>query len=925
MNDTLPSLRELFDACLDLPPVERDAYLAAHCADPAWRERVERLLRADTSNDDLFVGGAQAAAQAIGTPDSRVILPPGSQVGPFEIVDVLGEGGSSIVFRAQRDSAGVRQQVALKILSRGIYSSDAQRQFRRERQALAQLTHPGIARLIEGGVTDTGIAYIALELVDGLPITAYARDRRLGLRERLILFVQVCRAVDSAHRALIVHRDLKPSNVFVAADGGIKLLDFGIAKLLHADDDGERTRLPMLTPAYAAPEQHANGPITTATDVYALGMLLGELLTGSRLRDRATRASVQVADDADADAGALPDTPVRTRHALRGDLDNIIRKATEAEPEHRYASAGALADDIERQLDGKAVAAHPPSRRYRARKFIQRHRAGVAATALLLATILAALGVALWEARVARAELRRADAMRDFMAAAFVEAEPGSPRDGPPRITEVAEKAIARARADSAMDAGVRTELLDELGAMLRHQGRLQPARDTLRWNYDQARVALGDNAPLTLAAGYELAQSLESTGEFDASSALDETLLAHAPERSDIRRDLLLLSSMLATKRHDAPRGLADAHTAVALARADADAAHPHLAEALSYLGNAQLTAGDVRGAIATIEEQLALRERQHGAQHVSVATAHASLSRAYRRAGDLDAAEKHIRAALAIDEAALPPNDWRHARHLNALMALRLEQRDFRAALDAANEGLRIYRIAVGDDHADVADALSAVGRINLDLEDYAAALVPLRELVDMHAKSTTGRVNVDDPRIDYAVALAHSGHYADGVAELQAAINAEDTRANPAQQAEACAKLAALHLDFDAAAAALPVLDQLDASLARNKKPDVEAGEQALLLRARALLQLRRAADAQALFAGHAEFTDPVARIEAPLLQASAALQRHDPEAARLAGPGFDRLAAMRNPPRRLTRLATDLRRDLGDNASKQSAAR
>jgi len=915
----LPSLRELFDACIDLPPSARQAYLAAHCTDAALCERVERLLLADGGDDALFAGGAQAAATAIGTADAGVSLPAGSRVGPFEIVGVLGEGGSSTVFRAQRDSAGVRQQVALKILHRGLYSADAQRQFRRERSALTQLTHPGIARLIEGGVTDTGVAYIALELVDGQSITAYARQWRIGLADRLGLFLQVCRAVEAAHRALIVHRDLKPSNVLVASDGNVKLLDFGIAKLLHVEDE-ERTRLPMLTPAYAAPEQHANGAITTATDVYALGVLLGELLTGQRLHGGDTRTpSARVAGDAAAET--LPDTPAQTRRALRGDLDNIICKAIDPVPERRYASAGALAEDIERWRDGKPVAAHPPSRWYRTRKFIQRHRAGVAVAAILLAAVLVSLALTLWQARLARLELRRADAMRDFMVAAFVEAEPGAPREGPPRITEVAEKAIAQARADSSMDPGVRTELLGQLGAMLRHQGRLQAARETLQWNYEQARAAFGDAAPLTLASGYQLAQSLDGTGEFEASRTLDERLLALAPQRGDVRRDLLLLSSLLATKRHDAQRGLADAQAAVALARADGDAAQPHLAEALSYLGNAQLTAGDVRGAIATIEEQLALREHQYGPRHLSVATAHAALSRAYRRAGDLDAAQKHVLAALAIDRAVLPPDDWRYARHLNALMALRLEQRDYRAALDAASECLRIYRVAVGEDHADVANALAAVGKINLNLEDYAAALVPLRELIERtRGKSTTGRADMMSPRIYYAIALAHSGQYDAGIAELRGAIEAAGPDADPALQAEAYVRLAELQLDFNAAASALPVLDALDASLARGKTPDTELSDRAVLLRASALLQLMRAADAQALLAHRdTQFNEPVAHVEAPLLQATAALQLHDAAAAaHWSALGFERLDALRNPPSRLTRLAQALRRDLSPAA-------
>ena len=920
-----PSLRELFDACLELPVPARPAYLAAHCANSMLRERVERLLGADGADDALFAGGAAAAARAIGSTEANPALPPGSHVGPFEIISVLGEGGSSTVFRAQRESAGVCQAVALKILYRGLYSSDAQRQFRRERSALAQLTHPGIARLIEGGVTENGIAYIALELVEGQPITEFARARRLGLRERLALFVQVCRAVEAAHRALIVHRDLKPSNVFVTAEGNVKLLDFGIAKLLDAEDE-ERTRLPMLTPVYAAPEQHVNGPVTTATDVYALGVLLGELVTGNRPRGGEARLpSAQVATDAP--AGTLPDTPLQTRRAVRGDLDNIILKAIEPLPERRYASAGAFASDIERLQDGLPVAAHPPSRWYRTRKFIQRHRAGVAFGAAFLVTILASLGLALWQARVARLELRRADAMRDFMAAAFVEAEPGSPRDGPPLITAVAEKAIALARNDIRMDVGVRTELLDELGAMLRHQGRLQPARETLQWNYDQARAAFGEGAALTLAAGYQLAQSLDSTGNFDAARALDERLLALAADNADVRRDLLLMSSLLATKRHDTARGIADASAAVALARASRSspaADRAHLAEALSYLSTAQLSSGDVRAAIRTSEEQLALREEQHGAQHVSVATAHATLSRAYRRSGDLDAAEKHIRAALAIDDAVLPQYDWRHSRHLNALMALRLEQRDFRAALDAASEGLRIDRVAYGEDHAEVANDLAAVGAIDLLLEDYAAALPPLRELIERtRGKSATGRADTASPHINYAVALANSGQYPAGLAELQhvlAELEASpDT--DPAQLIEACSKLIELRLQHGDAAATLPLLDKLDATLARTANTDPAAKTQAALLRARAWLALDRAAEAHALL-DHAEDpahaqdrTDAVMRVEAPLLQAAATLQLKDTTAAsRFAATGFSRLAQLRNPPSLLTRMAADLHRDL-----------
>lgn len=230
------TLREVFEAALGLPAAERARLLAERCPDSAWRAEIERLLVADATEGELLSSGdATSAARTIGDISVVQALPAGSRIGPFELVEVLGEGGSSTVFRAFPQVDGVRQEVAIKLLARGLYTAEAQRQFRREREALARLRHPGIARLIEGGITDAGLAYIALELVDGVPITGYATERRLDLRQRLVLFLMVCRAVETAHRALIVHRDLKPSNVLVTADGHVKLLDFGIAKLLDED------------------------------------------------------------------------------------------------------------------------------------------------------------------------------------------------------------------------------------------------------------------------------------------------------------------------------------------------------------------------------------------------------------------------------------------------------------------------------------------------------------------------------------------------------------------------------------------------------------------------------------------------------------------------------------------------------------------
>ncbi|MGN2251500.1 protein kinase [Frateuria sp. GZRe14] len=480
---SIPSLRELFEAALPLPAPARARLLTERCPDLDLRAQIERMLAADATEGELLAtGDAARAAQAIGDASVSDALPAGSTIGPFELVEVLGEGGSSTVFRAFRDSEGVRQEVAVKLLARGLYTAEAQRQFRREREALARLRHPGIARLIEGGVTENGQAYIALELVDGQPITDYARERGLALRQRLVLFLMVCRAVETAHRALIVHRDLKPSNVLVTPEGDVKLLDFGIARLLDEDiDSATRTQHRALTPAYAAPEQFAQQPITTATDVYALGILLEELISGHRRAtgdattppSHTTTPTLATAYGLAPSAGAV--APIRRK--LRGDLDNIVLKAACPEPERRYASAGALAEDIERHLDSEPVQAHPPSRWYRAGKFAARHRGGVVITATFVLAILVSLSLALWQAQVARRQAERANMVRAFVESLFAPIRYGVAASRQPSLDELVAHGVAKLDNSPQMDDGGRVDLLAMFSRLYENLGNAAQSR----------------------------------------------------------------------------------------------------------------------------------------------------------------------------------------------------------------------------------------------------------------------------------------------------------------------------------------------------------------------------------------------------------------------------------------------------------------
>ncbi len=913
-TSSFASLRALFDAALELPPGERVAYLRTHCPDPALRARVAALLEADArTSDSLHHDWAGRIAQGLGEDESSThdtpALPPDGCIGPFRILRVIGEGGFSTVFEAGRDIEGVTQRVALKLLHCGLHTADARRRFEHERRALLQLKHPNITRLIDAGVTDTGQPYIALELVDGVPITDYARRHRLDLSRRLTLFTHVCQAVDAAHRALIVHRDIKPSNVLVSPDGTVSLLDFGIAKLLD-DPDEHRTLAPAFTPAYAAPEQQAGGPITTATDVYALGILLDELVTSERRAPGETRRpSARVTDTTEPDA--LPAPPRAMRKLLRGDLDNIVLKAIAEEPGRRYASASALAEDIQRHLAHQPVLAHPPSNWYRTRKFIARHRGGVAMAAIVLVAILASLGTALWQARLARGEAARANAMRDFMFDVFSEAEPGAPRSEPPRITDIAEKAIARAREGGIADARASVELQTRLGAMLRAQGAVPQAREHLGQVHEEARRAFGDDDALTRDAAAELVNTLALAGDLPAARTLADALLA-SPVRDDrFRSGVLTNSTLIAYRQGDYHRALSDAQAAVALARRVGD--KDRLGQALMVNAQAHISLRDYAAAAALAQELLDVQTERFGPLHHRTATAHMGLSIILREMGDLDASEQHIRTALRIIDAVLPRDDYRRASFLGTRMMLQIVRRDIPGALESAQESLRIMRAAFGPEHPEGITHLNNVGMMQFKLGHCGQAEDTLRQALALSTQHR-GQANPQTlrNRFNYGTALACAGDFAGGAAHIRQAAEALENAEKPNVEEAAAAweKLARLHLDRHEPDLALAVVDRIDALLAKVPKLPLFWPGRSATLRANALLQNADAQaalvllDAASLEAG--DNADAELPVETALLRALAAVRLDHEQAAERAQAARALLSALPMPPARLLEM-------------------
>ena len=413
--------RTIFDRASELPTEERDRYLADACGDdPALREEVEALLDADRAAADRFRPQIAAAADALVVPR----VGPSDLLGPYRILRELGRGGMGVVYAAERDDGEYRQQVAIKVMSRFLSTEVAFERFRNERQILADLEHPAIARLLDGGTTDDGAPYLVMEFIEGEPIDVYCRRRRASLDERLALMTTVCDAVSHAHARLIVHRDIKPANILITADGQPKLLDFGIAKILDSDRETLTTRtgaLP-LTPRYASPEQIAAESITVATDIYSLGIVLYELLSDASPYGEDSHASPARLALAISDLEPVRvSVAARQRHAedrdtnavpsrrLVGELDAIVGTALRKEPSRRYPSVDHFRADLRRFSDGLPVTAVPDRFAYRAGKWLRRNTLPAALAAMVVLALVGGLVARTLEAQRAEQEAQRAE------------------------------------------------------------------------------------------------------------------------------------------------------------------------------------------------------------------------------------------------------------------------------------------------------------------------------------------------------------------------------------------------------------------------------------------------------------------------------------------------------------------------------------
>ncbi len=526
---------ERFDELAEADAGERDRRLAAlDGEDPALARLLRELLAADAGDGELlstpladrapgFLAEALAAREHRASPAWRDRS--GERIGPYRLLSLLGRGGMAEVWLAERSDGELEYRAALKLVRPELGTEAILARFLRERRILARLEHPAIARLLDGGRSESGEPYFVLELVDGTPITDWCRARAATLEERLRLVIEVCEAVDYAHRNLIVHRDLKPANILVDQAGRPKLLDFGIAKLIAPEPTGaegnraveDATRL--FTPSYAAPEQILGQPVTTATDIYALGVLLFELLTGEKPHLRAAALLPDLAREIGGEILERPSDRLRRSapseaRRLAGDLDTIVAKALHREPGRRYASASALADDLRRHLSGHPVEARPDSLAYIGGRFVRRHRWAVAAALLVVASLVTGLAGALWQARIARAEARRADRVRGFLVEIFREADPSRTQGATITAREILDTGAARVERELAGEPAVSAELLDAIAQVQFSLGLFEAAEKRAAASLGLRRKLYGPDALETAASRITLARAIFERGD---------------------------------------------------------------------------------------------------------------------------------------------------------------------------------------------------------------------------------------------------------------------------------------------------------------------------------------------------------------------------------------------------------------------------
>jgi serine/threonine protein kinase len=781
----LERLKEIFHSARELQPGERDAFLTDACgSDAQLRREIEALLESDRAADDFIADPpARLVADAFGgSPD---LSEAGRMIGHYKLIECIGTGGMGAIYLAERADQQFQMQVAIKLIKRGMDTDSILRRFHHERQILASLEHPNIARLLDGGTTEDGVPYFVMEYIEGDRIDRYAEEHRLSISERLELFRQVCGAVSYAHQRLVVHRDLKPSNILVTPAGVPKLLDFGIAKIIQPNDSVEAlqtiTIVPIMTPEYASPEQIEGAPATTLSDVYSLGAVLYELLAGQppyRLQGRSPQEIEKAISTAQIEKPSAVVSRAEDARRLRGDLDNIVRMAMRRETARRYRSVEQFSEDIRRHLAGRPVVAQPDTLSYRSAKFLRRNRLAVSAAALLFLTLVGGIVATTWQAHKARLHEQRARAEQARAERRFNE------------VRKLANSVLFDYH-DAIKDLPGATKVRERL------------VKDGLNYLDSLADDAHGDpDLQRELAAAYErvgdvrggaagggslgdIAGAIES---YTKALRIREALLAVNPNDARARRDLARSHRMLGDRLPtDANSDLEHLQKALTLyleltrEQPANDELQLELANTRDNLGGALNSRSDTAGALEQFRAALAICQKVFLTNPRDRKCRHA-LWTSYEHVGytlglqdDVAGAIEANRKALALGEELLaddPINaDYRRDLVLNYQNAGDiLRQSDKGGALDYFGRALTLDEELLAADPAnaltrkDLAYAHKRIADFLVDLNDHSQALLHFSKALEGYQRVVTEAQGGFTSR--FLIVTCHAG-----VAQMQA----------------------------------------------------------------------------------------------------------------------------------------------------------
>ena len=731
-NERWARVKDLFDAAVDLDPNKRAALLEQECGgDEALRVEIQSLLQSDEQTGGFIERPAFEIPRDL-FPDNVEEPFAGRQFGAYQVIREIGRGGLGAVYLAARADDEYRKQVAIKLVRRGLDTEDILRRFRNERQILAQLDHPNIARLIDGGTTDNGLPYFVMEYVKGEPINAYCDAHALPAAERLNLFRKVCAAVTYAHQNLVIHRDLKPSNILVTPEGEPKLLDFGIAKLLGPGDELFTQTIPALrvmTPEYASPEQVKGERIMTTSDVYSLGVLLYELLTGQRPYRLKTRTPEEIAraiteQEPERLSTALLHDSRFTSHdarALRGDLDNIVLMAMRKEPARRYTSVGRFSEDIRRHLKGLPVLARKDTVAYRTSKFISRHRIGAAAAALVLLSLVGGIVATLLEVRTAHRAEAKAEAISGFLQKTLQASDPTVNLGGQPTVKDLLDDASKRlATAELSDQPEVRAELQRIIGATYLSLGQYDPAQQNLSAALQTQTRISGANGIETLKSGVLIA-SLWAGAKGDYAKA-NKFYVANLPRlRAEQKRGTI---------------------------------SEEYLGAALNGFALLRRAQGDSKEAESLLREKLALPPFVSPGKKSGLQFARAMLALTLADQGKFDEAIKIVRDEIVALRREAVKKDTELAANLTGLGSFLLENGQTGESLKNLREGEAIYRKLFSAASLQLGDNLRLQAQASLAQGNYSAAETGINETLKIYRAATSPQF------INYATAVMVQG---------------------------------------------------------------------------------------------------------------------------------------------------------------------